>query len=228
MSNIPSSPKVEQIIWFEQHLPLWAATPTAFGATAAMITSLGTAVAQARKAYNDAQASKLATKAAITNQDEMIAAMLTPGRDLVNLMKGYIANANNPALWGQAGIEPNSGPGAPLVPTAPYELSASLNSAGEVILRWKATQPQGVSGVIYTVSRSVDNGPDTIQDSVGEKEYVDSNVIYGTQTVSYVVRSKRGKQTSDWSPALLLRFGRAAGGGMSIISTDSQAVKMAA
>src|SRR2546430_16395724 len=40
--NVPPQPKVQQITWFETHLVPWAATPTAFGTTAAAVTALTT------------------------------------------------------------------------------------------------------------------------------------------------------------------------------------------
>lgn len=219
MGNVPDK-TLEQIVWFENHTPLWAATPTAFGATAAMVTAVTTAVTNARKAYNDAQIARQASKNATVALHEQAGTMLDLGRDLVNVMKSFIENANNPTLWGQAGLEPPAPPGTAPAPNAPYQLTGSLDSVGNVIVRWKASQPRGVYGVIYSVSRSIDGGDYVLVDSVGEKEYVDEAVPEGTRTVAYVVRAKRGKQFSDPSEALSLRFGRG-GAGLTIVSQSS-------
>lgn len=236
MSNIPPQPKVDQIVWFETHIPLWQAAPTTFGVTAAMITNLHTAVKAARAAYDAAQGARQAAKSATTTQDMQVKAMLTQGRDTVNIMKSFLENANNPALWGEAGLEPNATPGTAPAPTAPYELFATLDSQGNVIVKWKASQPVGVSGVIYSVRRSINGASSVLLDSVGGKEFIDETVPIGTRTVSYAVKAKRGTSMSGWSESLTIMFGRVGGGGgIMIASTETTpasgkdgAMKMAA
>lgn len=228
MANVPPQPKLDQIVWFENHLPMWAAAPTTFGITAAQVTALTTAVGAARKAYNDAQTARNNSKAATTNESTSVATMLVSGRALVNIMKSFIDNAHNPALWGQAGLEPDAGPGTAPDPTAPFMLSATLDSQGDVIVKWKTSQPAGVSGVIYSVQRAIDGGGFVLLDSVGGKTFTDETVPVGTQSVSYIVRAKRGTQMSAWSEALTIRFGRVGGGGFAITSTETGPMKMAA
>ena len=108
-----------------------------------------------------------------------------------------------------------------------FKLSASLDSQGDVIVTWKASQPVGVSGVIYSVQRALNGGEYVLLDSVGGKTFTDETVPIGTQSVSYTVKAKRGTQSSDWSEALTVRFGRI-GGGLAIMSSETSPVKMAA
>lgn len=220
MPNIPPTPKLDQIVWFETHLPLWSATPTAFGLTALQVSALAALVQAARKAYNDAQAARDTSKAATTTESTSVASMLTSGRAIVNLMKAFIENSHNPALWGQAGLEPDASGGTAPDPVAPYQLSAGLDSQGDVIVKWKASQPAGVSGVIYSVRRALDGGDYVLLDSVGGKTFTDETVPVGTRSVSYAIKAKRGNQTSEWSEALTVRFGRA-GGGLTITSSET-------
>lgn len=233
MPNIPPQPKLDQIVWFENHLPLWTATPTAFGLTALQVTALSALVTAARKAYNDAQAARNASKAATTSENTQVASMLNSGRAIVNIMKAFIQNSGNAALWGQAGLEPDAGPGTAPPPVAPYQLSAALDSQGNVIVSWKTSQPAGVSGVIYSIRRSLDGGDYSLLDSVGGKTFSDQAVPAGTHSVSYAIQAKRGGQFSDWSEALTLRFGKS-GGGLTITSSEttpaegSDGVRMAA
>ncbi|HVU62859.1 MAG TPA: hypothetical protein VHC70_02690 [Phycisphaerales bacterium] len=229
MSNVPPKPSVDQIVWFENHLPLWVESPTTFGTTAAACTALQAALTSARQAYDNAQAARDASKAATTSENMAMQAMLTPGRAMVNTIKAFIEASGNTALWGQAGLEPNAAPGTAPDPTAPFMLSATLDTEGNVIVKWKASQPQGVSGVIYSVRRALDGGEYVLLDSVGGKEFIDQTVPVGTQSVSYTVKAKRGNQMSGWSEALTIRFGRVGGGGMMIASTETTpAMKMAA
>jgi len=231
-SNIPSQPKIDQIVWFENHLPLWTAIPTAFGVPTAQITALNAAVTAARGAYNAAQAARQTSKNATTAETMQVGTMLTLGRDTVNVMKAFIKNSNNGALWAQAGLEPSATSGSAADPVAPTSLSATLDSQGNVIVKWKTSQPAGVSGVIYSVRRSVDGGAFTLLDSVGGKMFTDETVAIGTQSVSYALKAKRGTQASEWSESLTIRFGRVGGASeaesLFIASSESSPVKMAA
>lgn len=225
MPNIPNPPKNDQIVWFENHIAAWQASPTSYGTNAAAVTNLATAIVAARTAYNNAQLARQAAKNATVGQDEQVANMLTIGRDLVGVMKSFIENSNNPALWAQAGLVPDSAPGTSPSPNAPYQLNANLDSQGNVIVKWKTSQPAGVSGVIYSIRRSVDMGQGdagyVLLDSVGGKEFIDTTVPVGAASVSYAVQAKRGTQVSGWSEALTVKFGRASGGGLSISSAET-------
>lgn len=220
MPNIPPQPKLDQIVWFETHIPLWAAAPTSFGLTALQVTALTALVTAARKGYNDAQLARDASKAATTTENTSVASMLASGRAVVNIMKAFIENAHNPVLWGQAGLEPDAGGGTAPDPVAPHHLSAGLDSQGDVIVKWKTSQPPGVSGVIYSVKRALDGGDYVLLDSVGGKTFTDETVPIGTHSVSYTIKAKRGTQESDWSEALTVRFGRV-GGGLTITSSET-------
>ncbi len=123
---------------------------------------------------------------------------------------------------------PDSAPGTAAAPNAPYQLNANLDSQGNVIVKWKTSQPAGVSGVIYSVRRSVDMGQGdggyVLLDSVGGKEFIDTTVPVGAASVSYAIQAKRGEQVSGWSEALTVKCGRASGGnvgGFSIASTQT-------
>jgi hypothetical protein len=231
MGNIPSK-RIDQIVWFENHWPLWEPTPTLFGVTAAKVADVKVATGSARAAYDAAQAAKQAAQMATLDGNEQAGAMLGIGRDVVNIIKAFIEDADDPSLWAQAGIVPSAPPGTAPAPTAPYGLSATLDSEGNLILKWKASQPRGVTGVIYSIRRNFEDGPFTLIDSVGEKTYTDMTVPFGTKVLSYTIQAKRGPQTSALSPALTIRFGRVGvGGSMSIASmetTPAPAAKLAA
>ena len=96
-------------------------------------------------------------------------------------------------------------------------------------MKWKTSQPAGLSGVVYSVRRSIDSGSYVLLDTVGGKTFTDETVPIGTQSVSYAIKAKRGSQASEWSEALTLRFGRV-GGGLTITSTQTTpaSVKLAA
>lgn len=209
---------------------MWTATPTAFGTTAAAVTALTAQVAAARKAYNDAQAARVASKDATMTETAAVNTMLAGGRPLVNTMKSFIEASHNAALWGQSGLSPNAAPAPAPDPVAPYTMSASLDVDGNIILNWKTSQPAGLSGVTYAIRRALDGGDYVLLDSVGGKTFTDMGVPVGTQSVSYTIKARRGTQSSEWSPAFTVRFGRVGGGGFAITSTETgnTPMKMAA
>lgn len=223
-TNIPGKPTVDQIKWFEARLPDWSSDPTGLGLSPTQVASLETAVQQARAAYDAAQNARVASKNATVEERFAVSAMLGLGRPVVNAIKAFIETSGNESLWAQAGLSPADPPSVAPAPLPPYEMSASLDTVGNLILRWKTSQPSGVFGVIYSVQRSLDDGPFVLLDSVGEKEFVDMTVPLGTQSVSYTIRAKRGQQVSAWSPAYTVRFGRSlTSGALTITGTERAA-----
>ena len=227
--NVPPKPSLDQIVWFETRLPSWTLTPVAFGTTAAAVTALTAQVLAARKALEGAQAARVASKNATMTETAAVNTMLGSGRAMVNTMKTFIQNSHNENLWGQSGLSPDAAPGPAAPPVAPYTMTASLDSYGDIILNWKTSQPAGLSGVTYSIRRKLDNaGPFTLLDSVGGKTFTDETVPVGTEVVAYTITARRGSQSSAPSAEFTIRFGRVAGGGMAIVSTQTTPMKMAA
>jgi hypothetical protein len=209
-----------QITWFETRYPTWLDSPATFGIDAATATELKSATMAARAAYEAARAARTAAKAATQSQDAQVRDMLSVGRNVVNTIKAFIEQSGDPTLWGRAGLEPPAPPGTAPNPVAPNRLTASLDSEGNLIVRWKASQPRGVSGVVYTIRRAIDGGAFSILDTVGGKEFIDEGIPVGTRSVSYTIQTKRGRQVSPLSESLTVRFGRG-GGGLTIASITS-------
>jgi hypothetical protein len=80
-----------------------------------------------------------------------------------------------------AGLEADAAP----TPTGPYQLSEKLDSQGDVITKWKTSQPPGVSGVIYFVKPSLCGSGYMPLDGVCRKTFTDETVRVGTRCVSY-------------------------------------------
>lgn len=220
MPNIPPQPAVNQITWFETRYQTWLDSPATFGIDVATATELKSATMAARSAFEAARAARTAAKAATQTQDAEVREMLGVGRNVVNTIKAFIEQSGDPTLWGQASLEPPAPPGTAPNPVAPNALTASLDSEGNVLVRWKASQPRGVSGVVYTIRRAIDGGEYSILDTVGGKEFIDEGVTFGTTSVSYTIQAKRGRQVSPLSESLTVRFGRG-GGGLTIASVTS-------
>ena len=217
-TNVPDK-KEQQIIWFENHWPLWQTTPEKYGLTAAQVTAIKNATNAARTAFTTAKAARQTAKNATTSQDEAVGSMNRVGRDGVNIIKAFIENSGDTSLWGAAGIEPPSPRGRAANPNAPTDLKAQIDSEGNLTVSWKASQPRGVDKVVYLVRRSIDGGEFALLDTVGEKSFTDETVSSGTRTVAYTVQAKRGNQRSPLSSSLTVRFGRGGAGASGIIAS---------
>lgn len=218
MPNIPDTSNALLLAWFEQHSALWQATPTAFGITAPIALALNAVIGQARKDFDSANAARLASKQATVTQNESFRDMRRDGGDVVNTIKAFIEQSGNTALWGQAGLEPPAPRGTTPPPTAAFELATNLDSEGNLTLTWKASQPRGVSGVVYFVRRSLNNAAFVQINTVGEKVCIDTTIPQGTTSVAYNIVAKRGGDQSPLSETIQIRFGHAPGGGLTIVS----------
>ncbi len=211
MPNIPPQPKIDQITWFETHLPFWQADPGAFGLPQSRVAQLAQEVAAARAAYDAALFARVAAKNATMAQDTSVRSMLSSGREVVNIIKAHINDSGNQALWGASGIAPSSTSRTAPDPVPPHTLTTRLDTYGGVVLEWKTSQPVGVSNVTYTVHRAINGGPFALLDSVGAKMLIDETVPIGARSVAYIIKASRGGQSSDWSSAITMRFGRVGG-----------------
>jgi hypothetical protein len=227
-TNIPPKPSVDQILWFETHIGAWTAAPTTFGTTAAACTALQGYITNARKVYNDAQATREASKNATLAETAGVNNMLFSGRAMVNTIKAFIENSHNDTLWAQAGLSPENPPGVAPDPVAPTDMSVTLTGSGNLVLNWKASQPTGVSRVVYSIKRAIDSADYVLLNTVGKKTYTDMTVPIGTHMVRYIITASHGDQTSPESAVFTVQFGRESGGGLTITSTQTGPVKMAA
>lgn len=223
MPNIPNTTNALLLAWMEQHVTLWQAAPATIGLAPSIVSAFGTLVAGARKDFDTANAIRLASKQATVAQQETFRDMKREASDLVNTVKSFIEQSGNANLWATAGLEPPAPRGETPPPNAPFQLGATLDSEGNLLLKWKASQPQGVSSVVYSVRRAFNNtGAFVLLDTVGGKKFLDTTVPTGTTSVSYTVTAKHGTNVSAPSESLTLRFGRAQGGGLSLVRDADQ------
>ena len=225
MPNIPSNASLTELLaWMEQHAGLWDNAPATIGITPQMASAFAAVVANARKDFDIANGARLNSKQATVARSESFRSMRRSAGDLVNTIKSFIEQSGNTNLWAQAGLEPAAPRGTTPPPNAPTNLAATLDSEGNLNLRWKASQPRGVSGVVYFIKRALSGSSTFTQlDTVGEKRFTDSTVPLGATSVDYIVTAKRGSQQSAPSSTLSIRFGRGAGGGLTIVHDTARA-----
>lgn len=225
MSNFPTGTIEEQLLWLENHMNQWQLVEGEVGLAAAQVTQFKALVNEARAKYAEARTARDDSKHATTAQNIALRAARQEASDLVDTIKNFIANtADSEGLWAVAGLNPPAPRGVTPPPNAPTNLSASVDPLGNIVVKWKATQPRGATGTVYSITRALNNAPNfTLIDVVGEKQFVDSTVPLGTTNVSYVIIAKRSGASSVPSERLTLQFGRTgvgSNGGLTIVGSE--------
>lgn len=202
---LPNS-REAMIQWFEQRLSAWAAAPTAIGLTAAQLTSLATMLGDASTDQDAAFAARIASKSATLNYYNSSDDLRSFGSDLIKTIKAFAETTNNPSVYALANVPPPAAP-APLGPPAtPTDLRATLDTAGQITVRWEGSR---VGGTSFTVERSLtgSTGPWSIVGVSEERSFLDVAVPRGVDAVSYRVIASRAGGSSTPSSAVSVLFG---------------------
>ena len=142
------------------------------------------------------------------------------------LVKNFAERQASPATVYALAQIPAPLPRTPSVPPATAtDLRAALDTeTGELTVRWSATQPKSVSGVVYQVQRVIGTGTGFATVGLtGTKSFIDANIPAGIARIQYRVIGQRGGLVSPASATLDVRLSTNASGEMQIAS-----VKMAA
>lgn len=226
MASIIGNTRQELSDFVNAHTQPWSDHTAAVGLPASQLAGLKAALAATEaslKTVNELRAQSLAASAA--NADAF-ADLRTAAATCVRSIKAFADAAPNPAtVYQTAAIPMPLPPGPSQNPSTGTDFTAALNlSNGGLELRWKATQPQGVSGVIWNVQRQINSGAFVNIGAVGEKKFIDSTIPAEAITASYKVTPQRGQQTGPTSGIFQVRFTPASGNG----NFEIAGVKMAA
>ncbi|HZW07514.1 MAG TPA: hypothetical protein VFF65_10355 [Phycisphaerales bacterium] len=226
MASILGESRQELSDFVNAHVDGWTANTAAIGLPGAQLTELKAALAATEaslKAVNEARAASLAASA--TNADAF-ADLRATAATCVRSIKAFADAAANPSsIYNLAELPQPLPPGPSPIPNTGNEFEATLDlSTGGLYLKWKASQPAGVSGVVWNVRRSINGGAFTSIGLVGEKKFTDTTVPAEALTASYTVTPQRGQQVGATSGIFQVRFTPAAGAQGAQIAS----VKMAA
>ncbi|MFN7021415.1 MAG: hypothetical protein ACK4WH_08830 [Phycisphaerales bacterium] len=234
MGNIPSDRN--QLYAFAQaHSQLWIDNAAMIGLTALQANAVKLAAIATGAAISDADIARSAARTATQDLSESYTDLRRAVSDAVRTINNFALNAADPAMvYSKAQIAPPADRSSLPPPNAPTDLRVALDpSTGSLIVRWKAAQPQGMTGVVYNIRRRIGPGGSFVQAALtGEKRFEDVTIPAGTSQLAYMIQSQRGSQTSPPSNIIEVRFG--AGGGMSVaqytVEEDEarNAMKMAA
>ncbi|MBX3386261.1 MAG: hypothetical protein KF768_06805 [Phycisphaeraceae bacterium] len=215
MSVLPNKPQ-DLILFAQTHLSPWQSAAAQIGLTPQQVQEIASATEQASNGVQNAVAARTASKTATSSQNQKVRELRLLLAGAVRNIKATAEGSGNPAeIYDKAEI-PAPAPRSPTVPpNRAFDLTAALDyTSGFLTVRWKASQPTGVIGVVYTIARRLGNGTLINVGATGEKKFTDFTVPAGSARVTYVVTAQRGSLVSTPSNALEVNFG-VGGPGMS-------------
>lgn len=226
MSVIPND-KLAKIAFCENHTGPWASNSTAIGTTAAAVTDLTTKTTAARTAYNAQQAAQQAAKAATLTYVSAVRVMAQAAQSIIDQVR-VKAGIDGDSVYALAEIPAPATPSPIGALGKPSDFTVELDTNGELLLKWKCTNPVGATGVVYQIWRTIGAaGTEEYLGGVGGKSFTDSTVPTGTSQIEYQVQAVRSTSVGPFA-SFIVRFG-AGGSGAGIASvTESTPRRMAA
>lgn len=209
MSVVPPT-RLQQLEFYEAHVPVWQTNATEIGLTTAQVTALGALVTAARTAYNAQQPARNASKAATTSFYEAIDTAHASGAELIATIKAFAGTSNDPTVYTTAQIPPPAAPTPAPPPEQPTNLNATLNTDGSITLRWKGTVAQSAFFSVWRATAPGTGGQFTTPALIGtvaDKAFIDGNVPVAVQA-QYTIRAHRGTAVSVPSDPTIVRIGQ--------------------
>lgn len=209
---VPPAPILDRLQWFEQRIASWTATPAAVGLTAAQCTALAASIVNARKAYDEAQAARIAAKNATLAQTAAMRTLSDMGSDDIRYIRAFAQSqsteAARDAVYAAASVPPLNPPTPAGPPEVPTDVVGDPNADGTVTLRWKGTTS---NQTFFSIFRRTGNNSTWQQiGAVATKSFIDATVVGGTPSVRYYLRAQRNNQVSPASDEAIVNFGQAA------------------
>lgn len=206
MATVLPSSRAQMIQWFRQRIVGWVADPTGIGLSVPIVTDLALKLDAAENDQETALEARMVSKSATLNYYTTSDDLRSFGSDVVQTIKLFAETTSDPSVYAAANVPPPSPP-TPLGPPAtPQNLSATLNTAGEIKLEWDSSRAGGTS---FTVQRST-TGPTgqwTIVGTSEEVSFTDTAVPRGFDAVSYRVIASRSGGSSNPTAAVSVLFG---------------------
>ncbi|HYD02520.1 MAG TPA: hypothetical protein VEB22_14930 [Phycisphaerales bacterium] len=226
MSQAVPSDNDALLVFGNDHAPVFITNAVAIGLTVAQANAFDTANKDMQAAWIAYNKAKQGLKDAANAWKDARGDFRTLAVADCGLIKNFAERQPNPAhIYALAQI-PAPSPRTPSVPPATAtDLRATLDTeTGELTVRWSATQPKSVSGVVYQVQRVLGSaGTFATVGLTGTKSFIDASIPAGTARIQYRVIGQRGGLVSPASAVLDVRLSTNAAGEVSIAS-----IKMAA
>lgn len=212
-STIFPARDLDLINFCQQKAAVWQGVATQIGLTNAQVAEFALAATDAARLLDAAEAARASSKVATSAAREAIRTLRSTGGNDVKAIRVFAARQDKPQnVYDLAQIPAPEPRGNSIPPIAPDRLTASLDfELGQMIVRWRITQPKGVSNVVYRVERNTGTTQTWTQVGlVGGKSFIDDN-FPTTPVLRYRVFAQRGNLSSGPSPILEINFGDGAG-----------------
>lgn len=199
--------KVENIEFFEQRVPIWAANAAQLQLTPEEVGQLDALTDAARATYTTAQLRASEAETATGNQDQAIQAMRDLGADLIKKIRVAARQTGDPSLFGLAQLPEPKEP-APIPPVEASNIVFDLLPNGTLELSWDGKVSTGTTYIVRRALTPAGGAPGSFHDLgfADEKRYIDSTIPPGTAEASYVVRAKKGSTITAGTAPITVRF----------------------
>jgi hypothetical protein len=216
MSVIPPS-KEDMIAFFASHVPVWTANAEQIGLDPLDAAELSALLSAAQTLQAEANAKSDAKKAAVLAANQAAAALRAAGAGDLATIKAFAKSTNDPSVYTKAQIPEPAGRTPAPPPSMPYDLDASIDNNGNVVLSFKADNAQSHTGVFFEVRRKLDGQSSfTLVGSTGTKTFTDQGIQNGTTSAVYNVTARRGDLASPTSENIYVPFASGGNGSVSI------------
>ncbi len=225
MPTVPNR-KQDMINFFATRIPLWSADPASVGLTPEICAELSAKLTEAQTDLSNQIAKKASAKTATATSNESAQGLRSFGGKQINSIRAFAEGSGGPGVYSIAEIPAPADPTPAPAPGEPYDLDASIDNNGDVVLTFKADAAQAHTGVFFEVRRKL-NGQSgfTLVGSTGTKSFTDQGIAPGTTSAVYNVTAKRGELTSTTSENIYVPF---ASGGNGPVSIEAAAAKASA
>lgn len=216
MAAIVPSGHIGKLDFYEAHLAPWATNAAALSFSIEQINDMTTLTQAARAAYTAKEQAADAAKAATETFYEAVGAMHGLGSGLIGQVKNKAKLDADPSLYQLAQIPLPSDPTPAGDPVAPTNVRAGLVNGGAIDLTWDGTVARRQ---FFSVWRSLGSGQSATYEQIGAvagKSFTDDTIPRGAEQAQYYVRAQRDTKISAPSAQLLVTFGVAQGGAVSV------------
>lgn len=237
MTVIPPN-QLEALEFCESHWPVWNEDPALVGLTDPMVAAFKELTQTVREDFNNAQAARLASRAATTTLKTSMAQLRENASELIAQVKAFAdLQEVPPTVYAAARIPLPASPSPLPAPGKPTNITIALGFNGSITLSWDAVDSAASSGAMFMVSRKI----------AGQSDYVGIGAAPGSTTESrrctftdatcpasaaasgarYIIQGYRGSRAGEASAAINVQFG-VDGGVFVPASTRAAVIKRAA
>ncbi len=229
MPRVPNT--VQDLINFcNEHATTWTPAPTVVGLSSAQVSLLKTQTGDATAAVAAQLAAKDAAKATTLTANTKVATLRKTIAACIRSIVTYAeAQADPMAVFAAAQVDPTAPRTPSQPPGQPTDVTATLDTEGNITLKWKCANPTG-GNVVYSVMRRDDSAGDFSQVGVvGPRMFTDDSIPAGSPSVQYQIRAFRGQMSGPASSIFTLQFGHGGGGSFATMNkTEKAPFKVAA